>query len=161
MTEQTMDVAGFLEARRDTILSNAERVLAGRALEHYRAAGTDVTAERLRVLFDLVVLCCADHRIEPALDYAHGLAVARHAEDHRLEEVQAAINTLEESVWQAFVRDAAPDELGYGLGLVSTVLGTVKDRLACAYVAQVATRPLSTLRLEHLFEGFEGDVHPG
>jgi hypothetical protein len=161
MTDQTMDVAGFIEARRQAILSDAERVLAARALEHYRSAGQDATAERLRALLDIVVVCCRDHRIEAAIDYASGLAVARHAEDHRLEEVQTAINTLEESVWRAFVRDAAPDELGYGLGLVSTVLGTIKDRLACAYVAQVATRPPSTLRLEHLFEGFEGDVHPG
>ena len=34
-------------------------------------------------------------------------------------------------------------------------------RAAGTDVAQVASRPPNTLRLEHLFEGFEGDVHPG
>ena len=160
MTTEAYDVAGFLEARRTTIVASAGDALARRGLAHYEAAGTDVARERLAALFDLVVRCCRDHRIEPAVAYGRDLAQQRQAADHTLAEVQTAINTLEESVWHAIVAEVPGDALGYALGLVSTVLGTVKDRLACAYVAQVASRPPVTLRLDHLFEGFEGDVHP-
>jgi len=156
-----MDVAGFLEAQRDAILAAAGAAVAGRHLVHYQAAGDEATTERLRALFDVVVACCRQHRIEPALEYGHALAIERHAADHSLGEVQTAINTLEEAVWQSLVRDAPPAALGYALGLVSTVLGTVKDRLACTYLAEVTAHAPATLRLDHLFEGFEGDVHPG
>jgi hypothetical protein len=156
-----MDVAGFLEAHRDAVLTTAGAAVAGRQLTHYQAAGDEATAERLGALFDLVVACCRQHRIEPALEYGRTLAIERHAADHTLGEVQTAVNTLEEAVWRALVSDAPPDALGYALGLVSTVLGTVKDRLACTYLAEVTAQAPATLRLDHLFEGFEGDVHPG
>jgi hypothetical protein len=160
VTTQAFDVAGFLEARRAPIVDSAGAALTHRGLEHYRAAGAEVARERLAALFDLVVRCCREHRIEPAMAFGQDLARQRQAAEHTLAEVQAAINTLEESVWHAIVAEVPGDELGYALGLVSTVLGTVKDRLACTYVAQVASRPPVTLRLDHLFEGFEGDVHP-
>ena len=160
MAGQPLDVAAFLEARRDAVLRAAHDGVDRRGLAHYRAAGTDETRARLQALFDVVVGCCAEHRIEPALDYAQTLAVERHATDHSLGEVQSAINILEEALWRTLTSEAPPDVQGYALGLVSTVLGAVKDRVACTYVAQVSSKPLATLRLDSLFEGREGDVHP-
>lgn len=158
MTTAPMDVGAFLEARGDAILSTAQEAVMRHRLVHYEAAGAAITSERLRALFDVLVRCCHDHSVEQALQYGEWLAVDRHASGHSLGEVQTAVNVLEEVVWQSLTSDAPPDALGYALGLVSTVLGAVKDRLACTYVSQVSSKPLGTLRLDSLFAGTEGSL---
>lgn len=42
---------------------------------------------------------------------------------------------------------------GLALGMVSTILGAIKDRLACEYVSRSAGKPTHTLRLDELFRG--------
>jgi hypothetical protein len=37
--------------------------------------------------------------------------------------------------------------------MVSTILGAIKDRLACEYVSRSAGKPTHTLRLDELFRG--------
>jgi hypothetical protein len=51
------------------------------------------------------------------------------------------------------MEDAPADAQGYALGVVSTILGAIKDRLACAYVSRAATKPTHTLRVDELFRG--------
>ena len=160
MEGEPLDVGAFLEARADHILSSASAMVARRHLAHYDAAGSDEIYQRLRTLFDVLVRCCAADRVEPALAYAETLGVDRLRTGHELGEVQNAINVLEESVWSTLIADAPAEALAYALGLVSTVLGAVKDRLACTYVARVSSKRPPTLRLESLFEGTEG-AHPG
>ena len=70
-----------------------------------------------------------------ALAYADDLAGARRQTGHALSEVQRAINALEEQLWHAVLADAPIDQQGYALGVVSTILGAIKDRLGCAYVS--------------------------
>jgi len=160
MAETPFDVAGFLDARRTALVGAAVAGVERRELPRYREAGTDETRARLDALVDVVVRCCRDHRIEPALDYGVALAHQRHADGHALGEVQAAVNILEETLWHAVLGEVPTDAQGYALGLVSTALGAVKDRLACTYVSEVSTRPMTTLRVASLFEGTEGNVHP-
>jgi len=159
MEREPLDVAAFLDARADLILASACDVVGRRHLAHYDAAGSHETEHRLRVLFDVLVQCCAAHGVEPALAYAQTLGVDRLRTGHELAEVQNAINVLEESVWSTLIADAPAEALAYALGLVSTVLGAVKDRLACTYVASVSSKRPPTLRLESLFQGTEGS-HP-
>ena len=49
--------------------------------------------------------------------------------------------------------DAPADDQGYALGVVSTILGAIKDRLACAYVSRASGTPTHTLRIDELFRG--------
>ena len=65
----------------------------------------------------------------------------------------AAANVVEEAVWATITSDLSAEVHGYALGLVSTILGAVKDRLACAYVATVSSEPVRTLNLDYLFSG--------
>ena len=74
--------------------------------------------------------------------------------------MQTAINVLEEAIWRSVIADVPPPAQGYSLGLVSTVLGTIKDHLACVYLAQFASRPATTLRMDYLFAGTEGSAVP-
>ncbi len=149
------DVAAFLDSHAGPILTASADAVKRHRLPHYEAAGADETDERLRLLFVLLVHCSREHDLEPAFGYAESLASARHGAGYELGEVQRVVNSLEEAVWSAVTTDLPQEEQGYALGLVSTVLGAVKDRLACEYVARFTSKPV-TLRLDSLFSGSEG-----
>lgn len=158
MSTQPFDVATFLEPRRDQILEDACARVSSARLTHYDAAGADAIAARHDALFAVIVVCCRAHRLDTATEYADSLAHERHRDGFPLREVQTAINVLEEAVWRSVLAEVPPADLGDALGLVSTVLGVIKDRLACEYVAQFTMQPTTTLRLDSLFAGTEGDA---
>lgn len=151
--EPAFDVAAFLTSHRAQILDRASIEVASRGLPHYDAAGRDEIDNRLTALIDVVVGAAAERHLEPALAYADDLAVARSQTGHELNEVQRAINALEEQLWHAVLVDSPADVQGYALGVVSTILGAIKDRLGCAYVSQGSSTPTHTLRLDELFRG--------
>jgi hypothetical protein len=151
--EPPFDVAGFLTAHRTSILDSASTEVATRRLPHYEAAGADEVGSRLAALFDVVIGAAAERHLDGALTYADELAGARQQAGHELSEVQRAINALEEQLWHTVLVDAPADVQGYALGVVSTILGAIKDRLGCAYVSQAASTPTHTLRLDELFRG--------
>jgi hypothetical protein len=103
-----------------------------------------------------VTRAAGEKRLEPVLAYTDELAGTRQRTGHDLSDLQTAINALEEQLWRAVLDDASPDFHGQGLGVVSTILGAVKDRLACNYVARVGGQPIRTLRVEELFRGTAG-----
>jgi len=115
-------------------------VTAGRA-PHYAAAGEAETMARLDVLFDTLVAAVERRDLTEVLLYARRLAASRFAAGFDLEEVQVAINALEEAVWKRIFAEGTPDELGESLRLVSTVLGAAKDVLAQTYVSLASERP--------------------
>lgn len=83
------------------------------------------------------------------------MANDRHAGGYPLIEVQTVINVLEEVIWRSVMTHVPAEEQGYALGLVSTVLGAVKDSLARGYLAQIGFHAVP-LRVESLFAGSEG-----
>ena len=151
--EPPFDVAAFLTAHRASILDRSSAEVASRGLPHYDAAGPDEVDKRLAALLDVVVGAAAERHLEPALAYADDLAGARRQTGHELNEVQRAINALEEQLWHVVLVDAPADVQGHALGVVSTILGAIKDRLGCAYVSKGASTPTHTLRLDELFRG--------
>ena len=124
-------------------------------MPHYAAAGPGEVAEQLAALFDAVVEASANRHLEHALAHADAIASARQQTGHDLSELKQAIHSLEEQIWTAVIADAPVDDQGYILGVTSTVLGAIKDRLACNYVSRAATKPMHTLRIEELFLGTE------
>jgi hypothetical protein len=94
------------------------------------------TRERLAALFDVVTRAAAEKHLEPVLAYTDELGDPT-AHCPRSGELQTAINALEEQLRRAVLDDALPDLQGHGLGVVLTILGAVKDRLACDYDARV------------------------
>jgi hypothetical protein len=147
------DVADFLTAHRTPVLASAAAEVAGRRLPHYEAAGADEISNRLAALFDVVVAAAKENHLDRALAHADHIAEARHQTGHDLSELQRAINALEEQLWHAVTEHAPADEQGHALGVVSTILGAIKDRLACSYVSRTAATPTHTLRIEELFKG--------
>ncbi len=161
MTDATIDVAAFLEEHRSSILASADEQIARAHLTHYEAAGRTETDFRLSELLDVLITASGSHQLDGVNRYAIQLAEDRHRHGYALSEVQTAINVLEEAVWRTVTADAPAEAQGYALGIVSTVLGAVKDRLACAYVGEVSSRPMATLRLDYLFRGTEGTAPHG
>ena len=151
--EVSFDVGAFLVAHRTAILTNADAEVAGRRLPHYEAAGAEEITKRLAALFDVVVTAATEHHLEPALAHADHIAAQRQQSGHDLGELQRAINALEEQLWHAVMEDAPVEVQGYALGVVSTILGAIKDRLACAYVSRATGKPTHTLRIDELFRG--------
>ena len=151
--EVPFNVAEFLVAHRSSTLANADAELIGRRLPHYAAAGAVETTERLAALFDVVVAAATEHHLDAALAYADRIAAERQKTGHELGELQLAINALEEQLWHTVMEHAPVDAQGFALGMVSTILGAIKDRLACDYVSRAAGKPTRTLRIEELFRG--------
>ncbi len=151
--EVSFDVGAFLVAHRAAILTSADAEVAGRRLPHYEAAGGEEITKRLAALFDVVVTAATEHHLEPALAHADHIAAERQQSGHDLSELQRAINALEEQLWHAVMEDAPVEVQGYALGVVSTILGAIKDRLACTYVSRATGKPTHTLRIDELFRG--------
>ncbi len=152
-------VAEFLNSRRKAVLADANAAMARAHLPHYEQAGDAAARERLRVLHELVVRCAGERHLGPVLDHAARLARERHAAGVDLWEVQTAINVLEEAIWRDVLAHVPAEQQGEVLGVVGTILGAAKDRLACTYISLVARAPTPTLNLTRLFQGpVEGAV---
>ena len=156
MAQEPIDVAAFLDARRETLLASAEAAVGRAHLAHYEA--DERTHVRLSVLLDVVIDACRQHRLDGATAYADSLAVERHSGGFALAEVQGAVNVLEEALWRAVTAEAPADVQAHALGLVSTVLGAVKDRVACGYLARLTAKPVSSLRVDLLFKGTDSSA---
>lgn len=149
------DVAEFLAAHEDEVLDAARRGLARARLPHYDDIEVDVD-ERLRPLLDVVIEACRGHRLDEVEPFADSLAFSRQVDGFPLAEVQVAVNVVEEAVWRAITSEIPPTEQAYALGLVATVFGRIKDRLACGYLARLAQHRSDRLRVDLLFQGSEG-----
>jgi hypothetical protein len=153
---EAFDVAALLSAHRGPVLERATTEVAARRLPHYEAVGPAEIHDRLAALLDVVVRASRERNLEPVVAYSDELARTRQHTGHELSEVQTAINVLEEQLWRVVLDGAQADCHGQGLGVVSTILGAVKDRLACDYVARVGGEPMRTLHVEELFRGTAG-----
>ncbi|MFO0591016.1 MAG: hypothetical protein U0441_25960 [Polyangiaceae bacterium] len=154
-------IAGFLREKRDVILATAGETMERAHLPHYPHPGQREPMDRLTALYDIVLGCATDHNLSPIASYAHKIARERHAAGIQLSEVQTAINVLEESIWRAILSDVTPDQQGETLGVVGTILGQVKDKLACAYVEIATHHATRTLDFKELFHGVdEGHEEP-
>ena len=87
------------------------------------------------------------------IDYATELAHERYEGGYGLQEVTAAVNLLEEAIWREISSRLEPQRFPEAFGLVSTVLGNTKTRLAVEYVALASRQHAPSLDLDRLFRG--------
>ena len=143
----------LLQRHEAAILAESYEGLARCRLTRYEAAGAEETRRRLARLLALLRDAVCERDLEPVLTYARELARQRFSEGFDLQEVQAAINVLEEAVWRRVVKEILPEDLAEALGLVSTVLGVCKDTMASSYVALATKQHATSLDLTALFRG--------
>ena len=93
----------FLESIKTTAVGEAYAELQRSHLAHYEAAGEELTRERLADLFDLVVRAIRDRDLTPVGAFSEQVAHDRFEAGFDIAEVQAAFNTLEETLWRRIV----------------------------------------------------------
>lgn len=148
-----MTLAESLTLKQTEMLDWAESALDRHHLAHYEETDRALRHERLRRLLQLTIEAMASRNLHAILDYIEKVARERFAGGFQLQEVQTAINVLEEALWREIMAECPPAELGEALGLVSTILGAAKDRLGTTYVDLATQGKTRTLNLAPLFKG--------
>jgi hypothetical protein len=153
MDASSIDVSNFLAARTEEILAAAAAAIARRHLDHYERLGRDETARRLRELLDRVIEAAHSRHLSAILGYAERVGTERYDSGFELVEVLSAFNLLEEAIWRAILDGCPATAHGAALGVVATILGAAKDRLASTYLSRATERHVPTLDLTALFGG--------
>lgn len=151
-----MNLITLMETERDEIVEVATKSLSRSRLVHYEADGIDAGRLRLERVFDLTLLSVKERTLVPVIEHAHRIAEERFLAGYDLGEVQTAINVLEEALWRRVVAVISPEELAESMGLMSTVLGTMKDELARKYVELASHQKAPSLNLSAMFKGTYG-----
>jgi hypothetical protein len=84
-------------------------------------------------------------------EYSAQIAKERFDAGFDLHEVHTAFNALEEEIWNRVTKNISAENLGEALGLISTVLGAVKEELALSYVTLASKTRTQPLNLSELF----------
>ena len=87
------------------------------------------------------------------LGYAERIGTERYESGFDFVEVRSAFNLLEEAVWRAVLDGCPAHEHGAALGVVATIRGAAKDRVASTYLSLATERHVPTLDLAALFGG--------
>jgi hypothetical protein len=149
-----MKLAELLENSRQDLVAEATEALSRAHLPHYSASRTEQNHERLARLYDLTLECVRSRTLLPIITYANALARERHADGFDLQEVQTALNVLEEVIWREITATLEPREYPQAFGLASTILGAAKQALAVQYVALASHgAEVQSLDLSALFKG--------
>lgn len=148
-----MNVSDFLAARADDIVRQAALSLGTRRLEHYEELGEGTAAERLRELLRWVIECARTRDLVPILEHAERVGRERYESGFEFVEVQAAFNIVEEAVWRELLEAYPQAGLAEALGVVSTILGVAKDKLASTYISLATGKHVPSLDLNALFKG--------
>jgi hypothetical protein len=154
--EDAMNVAELLTRDAADLVEEATDSVLRRHLGHYAAQGRDEVRGHVAALYDRLVACVASKDATAMIEHARAVAEARFASGFDLQEVQTAINVIEEAVWKRILAKLPPEELANAIGLVSTVLGMGKDALARSYVSLATRSHAPSLDLKALFRGTVG-----
>lgn len=147
-----MTIEELLAESRSAILDEAAAAVTRAHLASYEKSEVSA-AERLAAMLDVTTSAIATRKLDGATDHARLVAHQRYQDGFDLAEVQTAINVLEEAIWRHVLARIAPLHQGQALGLVSTVLGAIKDTLAREYLSAATRSHAATLDLRALFAG--------
>lgn len=150
-----MDILTLLEKNIDTVVDKSCAQISDVKLKGYTKSGATMTRQKLVNLYKKVIECAKKKELIPMLQYTEKIAKERYASGYDLHEVQTAINSLEENIWQIIFKNIKPAKLAESLGLVSSILGAGKDNLARNYVALATKTKVSTINLQSLLSGSE------
>jgi hypothetical protein len=151
-----MNLNQLLQDQITDILSEAQTAVGRAHLVHYEKSGGEHTHQRLKALYALTARAVKEKNLGPMIAHAETVARERFEAGFDLSEVQTAFNVLEEAIWMHILKNLPPSEFGEALGLISTVLGAGKDKLARAYVSLASKSKAPSLNMQSLFGGTEG-----
>jgi len=151
-----MNLTQLLHDYHDAIIADAFTSMERSQLKSYQKAGSEHIHQRLKALYTLTVRAVKERNLGPMIAHAETVASERYASGFDLWEVQTAFNVLEEAIWMRVIKELPPADYAEALGLVSTVLGAGKDKLAREYVSLASKTKAPALNLQSLFTGVAG-----
>ena len=151
-----MNLHQLLHEHSTDIIAEAQAAIGRAGLAHYEKSGSEHTHQRLKALYTLTAKAVKEKNLGPMIAHAETVARERFEAGFDLSEVQTAYNVLEEAMWMHVLKNLSPAELGEALGLISTVLGAGKDKLARTYVSLASRSKAPSLNMQSLFGGTEG-----
>lgn len=156
-----MDIITLLEKNMDLVVEKSCTQICEVKLKGYTKVGSTMTKLKLTNLYKKIIECAKKKELIPMLQYTEKIAKERFASGYDLHEVQTAINSIEENIWQLIFKNIKANKLAESLGLVSSILGAGKDNLARNYVALATKTKVSTINLQSLLSGSESIADNG
>ncbi len=150
-----MELTALLEKNLDEIVEKSCRQICEVKLKGYTKAGSTITKQKLANLYKKLIECVKNKELIPMLAYTEKIARDRFNSGYDLYEVQTAINSLEELIWQKIFKHTKPEKLAESLSLVSSILGAGKDNLARTYVSLASKTKASAVNVQNLLHGSE------
>lgn len=154
-----MDLVELLEEKKDEIVREATNSLNGSRLQHYQTVGIEKCRQRYIRLYHFVLKSIRENNLIGIIHYIKNVARERFLSGYDIQEVQMALNIMEEAMWHCIikaVKKVKPLDLGKSLELMSTVCGVTKDFLADTYVSLSTQKKVPALDVSALFAGTDG-----
>ncbi|HJY65071.1 MAG TPA: hypothetical protein VJ455_13015 [Ignavibacteria bacterium] len=117
----------------DLILLDSTNSLLRAGLPHYKDIDPDKLKLRFQRLFDSLVNCIESNKFDALHKFMETVSHERYEAGYELNEVQIAINTLEESMWRKTCEFVDSDKQINGMKEVSYLLCKAKQKLLSEY----------------------------
>lgn len=117
----------------ELILLESTETLTEWQLKHYKDVSPDNLVARFQRLFDAVVKCIETNRNDEMIKFMESVAAARYESGYELNEVQIAINTLEEVMWRKIYEFVDSDKQINAMKEVSRITCNAKQRILNEY----------------------------
>lgn len=128
-----MTLLELLYNKPDLILLDSTDNLVRANLPHYKLLNAEKIRLRLLKLFQALVRCVEANSCEEMLKFMEKVSDERFASGFELNEVQTAINILEESLWRQINKFVDSDKQVSAMKQVACILTKAKDELADEY----------------------------
>jgi methylmalonyl-CoA decarboxylase len=130
-----MEASEVLASAEDRLIGEAVAALAGRDRARRDPPCADHCRRNVRQLFELMLRCVREGRVEPIIKPSGQIAAYCFAAGIDLEEAQGEFNILAGVLWRHLAGSLTGEQRVQALELVHAVVGAGKDALARAYVA--------------------------
>jgi hypothetical protein len=129
-----MNLIELLDSKAEEIINGASGAMKRAGMKHYDSDTPEQVRKRLTMLYHLTERGVKEKNLFPMVSYVEKMAEERFTAGFDLQEVQTAINVLEEYLWRYITEELPSAALADALRLISSVLGGAKDALARKYV---------------------------
>jgi hypothetical protein len=129
-----MNLIELLETKAVEIINGAAAAMQRTSMKHYDSETPEQLRKKLTMLYHLTERGVKEKNVFPMISYIEKMAEERFAAGFDLQEVQTAINVLEEYMWQQIIDDLPAGAQADALRIISSILGGAKDALARKYV---------------------------
>lgn len=129
-----MNLIELLDSKAEEIINGASDAMRRSGMRHFDSDTPEQIRMRLTMLYHLTERGVKEKNLFPIVSYVEKMAEERFTAGFDLQEVQTAINVLEEYLWRYITEELPPAALADALRLISSLLGGAKDALARKYV---------------------------